>query len=143
MLIDRSQHLVPAILLPPAAYNADNTPASVDLLGALSATIFLMVGIGGITFSGTNKIEFVLTHSDDDSTFTNVTAADLVGVSSVTNGIVRSLVAAHAAPSVTEIGYIGRKRYLRLLADFSGTHGAATPLAALVVEGDLLRIAAA
>lgn len=143
MLIDRSQHLVPAILLPAAAYDADNTPTAVDLLGALSATIFLMVGVGGITFSGTNKIEFVLTHSDDDSTYTNVTAADLVGVASVTNGIVRALTAAHAAPSVTEIGYIGRKRYLKLLADFSGTHGNATPLAALVVESDLLKVTAA
>jgi hypothetical protein len=140
MLIDRSQQQVPAILLPPAAYNADNTPATVDLLGSLSATVLIMVGVGGITFSGSNKVEFILSHSDDDVTYAPVTVDDVVGLASVTSGIVRSLVAAHASPSVAEIGYKGRRRYLRLLADFSGTHGTATPMAAVVVRGDLLKV---
>lgn len=142
MLIDRSQYQVPLFLIPPAVYSADNTPPAVDLQGVQSATILIMPGVGGITFSGSNRIEFVLTHSDDDSTYTNVTAADLVGVASVTSGIVRSLIAAHAAASATEIGYIGRKRYLKLLADFSGTHGVGTPIAAIVVTDNPLKIAA-
>ena len=36
-----------------------------------------------------------------------------------------------------KIGYIGGKPYLKLLADFSGTHGTGTPVSALVVRGDL------
>jgi hypothetical protein len=40
-----------------------------------------------------------------------------------TGGIVKSLIAAHAAADTTEVGYIGGKRYLKVLADFSGTHG--------------------
>lgn len=120
-------------LLPAATYSADNTPGTIDLQGFEAAEIVLHVGAGGITFSASNKIEFVLTHSDDDSTYTNVTADDLLGVASVTDGIVKSLVAAHATAAVYRLGYIGGKRYLQLLADFSGTHGAGTPLAAAVV----------
>ncbi len=144
MRFDQSQLMSAQVILPAAAYNADNTPASADLGTAQSATVLIEVGVGGITFTGTNKIEFVLTHSDEASAnFTNVAQADVVGVTGVTNGIVRSLVAAHGTPSVTKVGYVGRKRYLRLLADFSGTHGAATPLSAIVVTENLDRIAPA
>lgn len=122
-------------LLPVATYSADNTPAKVDLLGFESAEVELAIGVGGITFSGTNKIEFVLTHSDDDSTYTNVTDADVLGVTGIATGIVKALTAAHAASEVFRFGYVGAKRYLKLLADFSGTHGTGTPLQASVVKG--------
>lgn len=130
----------PAVLIAAATLSADNTPASVDLLGYREASILLHIGVGGITFSGTNKIEFKLTHSDDDSTYTDVTEDDLIldsyAPSSITTGIVRSLTAAHAAATIQKIGYIGGKRYLKLLADFSGTHGTGTPIAAQVVRED-------
>ena len=124
-----------ASLIGAATLAADNTPAAVDLQGYQGALIALAVGIGGITFSGTNKIEFVLTHSDDDSTYTNVTDADMLGVSGISNGIIKSLTAAHAAPTVSRFGYKGGKRYLKLLADFSGTHGTGTPIAAMAILG--------
>lgn len=130
----------PAVLIAAATLSADNTPASVDLLGYREASILLHVGVGGISFSGTNKIEFVLTHSDDDSTYSNVTSDDLIldsyAPASITSGIVRALTAAHAAATIQKIGYIGGKRYLKLLADFSGTHGTGTPIAAQVVRED-------
>jgi hypothetical protein len=31
------------------------------------------------------------------------------------------------------IGYNGKKRYLKLLADFSGTHGTGTPMSAVAI----------
>lgn len=122
----------------PATLAADNTPAAIDLRDYHSATLLIEVGVGGITFSGTNKIEFVLTHSDDDSTYANVTDDDLIKDSfapaTITDGIVRSLVAAHAAATLQKLGYIGGKRYLKLLADFSGTHGTGTPISAPVLR---------
>lgn len=119
-----------------ATLAADNTPPAVDLQGYNSAEIVLAIGAGGITFSSTNKIEFKLTHSDDDSAYTAVDVDDVLGVSSVgTGGIVKSLVAAHATAGVYRLGYIGGKRYIKLLADFSGTHGTGTPIAATVVKG--------
>lgn len=125
-----------AIAIPPAVYAADNTPAAVDLLGFASAAIVVEVGVGGITFSGTNKVEFKLTHSDDNVTYDAVTDDDVQGVTVDSGGIVRSLVAAHAAPSVVKVGYVGNRRYLKLLADFSGTHGTGTPISALVIKGN-------
>lgn len=124
-----------AVLIGAAALAADNTPAAVDLLGYDAAEILLDIGVGGISFSGTNKIEFVLTHSDDNSTYTNVTDDDMLGVSGISGGIIKALTAAHAAANVYRFGYIGGKRYLKLLADFSGTHGTATPLAASALLG--------
>jgi len=115
------------------ALAADNTPAAIDLQGYSAAEIILAIGVGGITFSGTNKVEFVLTHSDDDSTYTAVTTADMLGVTVASGGIIKALTAAHAAAAVYRYGYVGGKRYLKLLADFSGTHGTATPIAATVV----------
>jgi hypothetical protein len=117
----------------PVAMNADNTPAAVDLAGYQAAELVLGIGIGGITFDATNKIEFVLTHSDDDSSYSNVTDDDMLGVTGITGGIIKSLVAAHAAAAKYRYGYRGNKRYLKLLVNFSGTHGSATPLSAEVV----------
>jgi len=123
-------------LIEVAVFAADNTPVAVDLAGFESAVIAIAVGAGGITFSSSNKIEFVLTHSDDESSYSNVTDADMQGVSSITGGIIKSLVAAHATPDVSRFGYVGGKRYLKLLADYSGTHGTGTPISATVTKGD-------
>lgn len=118
-----------------AVLAADNTPAAIDLRGYNAAEILLDIGAGGITFSGTNKIEFKLTHSDDDVTYSDVVTADMLGVTVASGGIIKSLIAAHAAAGVYRYGYKGGKRYLKLLADFSGTHGTGTPIAASVLLG--------
>lgn len=124
-----------AVLIGAATLAADNTPGAVDLVGFEGAEILLSIGVGGITFSGTNKVEFKLTHSDDNTTYTDVTDADMLGVTGISSGIIKSLIAAHAAAANYRFGYIGGKRYLKLLADFSGTHGTGTPIAASVIKG--------
>lgn len=129
----------PVSAIPPAVLSADNTPAAIDVRGYGAALLLLHIGVGGISFTGTNKIEFVLTHSDDDSTYTNVTDDDVITDSnapaSISNGIIRALTAAHAAATLQKLSYVGGKRYLKLLADFGGTHGTGTPIAATVVRG--------
>lgn len=122
-----------------AALDADNTPAAIDLRGFDAATVQIAVGVGGITFSTTNKVEFKLTHSDNGTDYTDVANADVdLAESNITTvgsgGIVYSLIEKHAAATVVNIGYIGGKRYLKLLADFGGTHTAATPIAANVIK---------
>lgn len=126
--------LKPLEIMPPLVTDADNTPAAIDMLGYSSALILIHVGIGGITFTSSNKVEFKLTHSDDDSTYVAVTDADVSGVTTASGGIVKSLVAAHAAASLTAVAYKGGKRYLKLLADFSGTHSTGTPMAATIIK---------
>lgn len=136
---DGATSLFPIGVIAPAVYSADNTPAAIDMRDYGAATLLLNIGAGGITFSPTNKIEFVLTHSDDNSTYTNVTADDIItdalAPATISNGIIRALTAAHAAATVQKLGYIGGKPYLKLLADFSGTHGTGTAIAAILVRG--------
>lgn len=132
---DVHSHMLAAVAIGAAALDADNTPPAIDLQGYQAAEILLAIGVGGITFDATNKIEFKLTHSDDDVTYTAVTVVDMLGLESVgTGGIVKSLTAAHAAAAVYRFGYKGGRRYLKLLADFSGTHGSGTPIAATVLK---------
>jgi hypothetical protein len=134
MIRDDRNNMGVAFAIAPATLDADNTPGAVDLRGYDSATILVNVGVGGITFDATNKVEFKLTHSDDNVTYTAVTVTDVTGLDSVgTGGIIRSLTAAHAAATSTRVGYIGGKRYIKVLADFSGTHGTGTPIDVPVV----------
>lgn len=123
-------------LIVPATISADNTPAVLDLAGYNGVNIHVQVGVGGITFTGSNKVEFILKHGDasDGSDQAAVAVADVTGVTA-TSGIIRSLTAAHAAATVVSCGYVGTKRYVSCLADFSGTHGAGTPIAVLAVLG--------
>ena len=137
---DRHSNMLLAVAIGNATLAADNTPAAVDIRGYDTAEIMLAIGVGGITFSTTNKVEFVLTHSDDNSTFTNVATADVLGAGTVTSGIIKSLIAAHATAAAYRFGYIGGKRHLKLLADFSGTHGTGTPIAGLISLGNPARM---
>lgn len=118
------------LLLPPAGYDADDTSDGVDIRGFRSALLQIAVGVGGITFSGTNKVEFKLQHSINGTDWAAVAQRDVSGVTVGANGIVRALTAAHATPSITQVGYIGGRPYLRLFTDFSGTHGSETPMSA-------------
>ena len=133
---DLYSRLSPAVTLAAQTADADVTGTEVDLQGFESAMISLEIGVGGISFSGSNKIEFVLEHSDDKISWTAVTAEDVQGVTGITSGIVKALTTAHATADVTRIGYVGGKRYIRLNADFSGTHGTGTPFAATVIRGN-------
>jgi hypothetical protein len=125
-------------LIAPAAYAADNTPVAIDLRNLAAAMLTLQVGVGGIIFSDTNKIEFVLTHADpkadgidpDAGDYIAVTQDDVQGATVTGSGIIMALTAAHAAATLNRIGYSGNKSFLKLLADFGGTHGAGTPIAA-------------
>ena len=140
---DLFTHLSPATLVAPATLTADNTPLVVDLRGCRSALILLSIGAGGITFDATNKIEFVLRHGDTAvaAEHTPVTAGevalDALASGAIASGIVRALTAAHASATIQKIGYSGSRRYLSLLADFSGTHGTGTPISATVARGNL------
>lgn len=123
-------------LLAAAVYSADANSGWIDLQGYAAVEIALSIGVGGITFDATNKIAFVLEHADatDQSDAAAVTDAALLGVSGTASGVVKTLTAAHAAAAVYRFGYRGDKRYIRLTADFSGTHGTGTPISANLIK---------
>ena len=117
--------------LAPAVRDADANGTGVDLQGFESATVLIDMGAEGITLSTTNKIEIELEHSDDDSTYTDVAAGDVIGASS---GTIATFDDNSEIPAVSSVGYIGGKRYIRAVANFSGTHGTGTPVAVSVVK---------
>ena len=102
---------------------------------ALSLAIY--VGVGGITFTGTNRIDIYMTHSDDGVTFIPVTDDDVilpysttatVALLGPTTGTVKSIVAAHATADDSVIGYRGKKQYVTVQAAYGGTHSTGTTL---------------
>ena len=143
MLHDQGAHFYPVEMIAPNdALAADNTPVEVDLQGYGAATIILAVGVGGITFSGTNKIEAKLTHGNTSGALTAVARKDVEGIAAadltddeISSGIIKSFIAEHAAAAIYVFRYVGGKRFIELLADFSGTHGTGTPIYACCIRG--------
>lgn len=139
---DLASQIAPSVNLGPAVLSDDSTPAAMNFDLFNSDVVLIAVGVGGITFDSTNKLEFVMTHSDDGTTYTAVTSSDVritteagTAGSVATGGIVLSLTAAHAAAGVTEVSYIGGKKFQKVLADFSGTHGTGTPICIIQIKG--------
>lgn len=115
------------------------TAIEIDRSGFESVTFAYQTGVGGITFSGVNRIDWTMEHSDvSGSGYTAVGVDDVVlpGATLITGGIVRRHDAAHAAASVRRAGYIGEKRYVRLTPVFVGTHSTGTQVAAVAILGD-------
>ncbi len=92
----------------PATYNTNQTGTGVDLRDYDAA--MAVVQSGALT-DGTHTPK--LQESDDDSTYTDVAAADLDG--SFSN---------IAANAVQRVGYRGGKRYIRVFVTSNGATGA-------------------
>lgn len=141
---DLTSHVKISKAFGPVTLSTDQTAVVVDRQGYHSVAISLDIGIGGITFDGSNYLEFTLEHSDDNSTWSNVTLADLSGKdvpASIVTGqnsasCIKRLIAAHAAAANYKMGYIGGKRYLRADIEFTGTHGTGTPICWNFLLGD-------
>ena len=118
----------------PAALDADANGTGVDTQGYENVAIVVDTGVEGITLSSTNKIEFELEHSDDNSSWSDAESADVNGTLG-SGGLFLTLDDNAESPQISEIEYLGTKRYVRVVANFSGTHGTATPMSAFVILG--------
>ena len=129
---DETNRATVLVATPYAIVTATPTPAAVDLLDYGACTFELFMGAGGITFSGANRVDYTVTESDDNSTYTApVDDALILPVGTAApggTGIVRSVIAAHAAADTTVpiAGYRGKKRYVKCVPVFVGTHGVGT-----------------
>ncbi len=118
------------------AKGADTNGTGIDSQGFSSVTHVVNVGAPGITFSTTHKVEIELEHSDDNVTFTDVTSnTDVVGGTVGTNGLWQTIDADGDCNAVYAIGYVGGKRYSRVVLNFSGTHGSNTIFGIVGVKG--------
>lgn len=108
-------------VLDPVVWSATATYTDIDLAGFNSACLVIHLGTdAGSGLSAENKIVFTLGHSDDGTTYTAVTTADMLDLT-VTSGIVLTVDATTEDNLVYKIGYVGGKRYLELVATETGT----------------------
>jgi hypothetical protein len=94
------------------------TSGAIDLQGYEAAEIVGILGdideLGGSPV-GTAKVELMLEHSTDGTTFEAVALTDVVGPSSVTSGVVASTTTDGAASRTPELtcGYRMTRRYIK------------------------------
>ena len=134
---DISNRTVAVATQVPAVVTADANGTGVDLKGFESAMVVVNSGAEGDTLSGSVKFDFILEESDDDSTYSAVTSSTSVTEGSVdSSGIFLTLDANGETPQISQIGYIGGKRYIRCKIDATGTHSNGTPIGVIVVKGN-------
>ena len=92
----------------PATHNSNQTGTGADLQGYEAA---MAIVYSGALTDGTHTPK--LQESDDDSSYTDVAAADVVGT-----------LANISANAVQRVGYKGGKRYVRVFVTSDGTTGA-------------------
>ena len=115
---------------------SDTNCTAIDSQGFSSVMHVVNVGAPGITFSTSNKVDIELEHSDDNSTFTDVTSnTDVTGGTGDSSGVFQTIDANGDCNKVYAIGYVGGKRYSRVVLNFSGTHGTGTIFGVVGVKG--------
>ncbi len=139
-MYDLSNSISPAISLAAAVRDAAADGTGVDLQGFESATILVDVGAEGDTLSGSVYFEISLEHSDDDVTYTDVAQADIIDGTISSGGIFLKLDGTEGGDPDTDgliyrVGYVGGKRYVRVVIAKTGTHNNGTPIGAMVVRG--------
>lgn len=104
-----------------------------------AVTFAVQVGAEGDALDGTTYFQLELEHSDDNSTWTNCAAGDVLipkdqsVVLDGANSIVALIDAAAEAPVTIKFGYKGGKRYARLVLNKEGTHTNGTPIGAVAI----------
>lgn len=110
---------------------------NLDLAGFNSAQVVADFGTTeGFSGSPSGSIAIKLEHADDDGTgspgtYANVALTDVVGPSSVTSGVVATV----TSETVTRVGYVGDKRFLRVTFTPTGL-GNGGPCGALLLKGN-------
>lgn len=110
----------------PAVSSVTRTSTAIDLQGFNSLDVVFAIGQAGDTLSGTVYWTLKLQHSDDDVTYTDTVAADLL------NSTVTSVIDASTKDKMAyAFGYVGGKRYVKGVATPTGTHTVGTPIGML------------
>lgn len=143
MNFDLANNTAVALSYKPTVTTAAANGTGVDLQGYKSATLVAFIGAEGDTLSSSVHFEISLEHSDDNSTYTDVTQSDITNGTIASGGIWLKLDGTSGGDPdttglVTQVGYIGGKRYIRGVIAKTGTHSNGTPIGLMVVKGDAL-----
>jgi len=110
---------------------SEGTGVGIDIAGYEGAAMLACLGDSGDTLSGSIYVTVAFQESDvQGSGFANIAAGALIGGA---NDVVID------APAEDQIvvarGYMGGKRYLRILMTFTGTHTNGIPIAGVIIKG--------
>ncbi len=113
--------------------------STVDLQGFENATAVVTVGAEGDTLAANLYFTVALQHSDDDSAWSNATQTDIVNGTIAADGIFLKLDGTTGGnPDTTggewQVGYVGGKRYVRLVLAKSGTHSTGTAMSGVIIK---------
>jgi hypothetical protein len=143
MLRDLLSHSKNEIHFCKTASSTETPAAGVDLKGFSSATI--IAAIGAITNIANSPVpSWTLTLQESDSSTTGFAAVDEDDMlleygnndGSVTSGVWATINAADEDDAIYTCGYIGTKRYIRVVATAADTPGN-TPICVVVQKGAL------
>lgn len=122
-------------IVDPATATGDVTSSAVDLAGFRGCSVLALIGESGDTLSGSVKIELELQESDDNSTYTACADADITNAVTGTNtGTFAVIDAAAEDDAVYPCTYLGSKRYLKVVANLTGTHTNGTPIGVVAIK---------
>ena len=115
----------------------DVNGSGIDMQGFASLWFSANIGANGGTLDGSNSLVLKLEHSDDGSTYTAVTDIGEAGGYTVdaTTGAFATIDASGAAALTYKVGYTGIKRYVRIVADVTGTISLPVSVVALLGDG--------
>lgn len=129
---DIFNNLLVKSLTTPATATSTVTSGTCDRLGYESATFFVHYGTSGDTLTGSLYWSAALQESDDDSTYTAVAAANVIGASSNAFGLANAMTEDDA---VYALGYNGTKRYVQVVVTATGSVSSGMPIGIFAVLG--------
>jgi hypothetical protein len=127
---DLYHNVLPAQVLSPVVSTATKTSSSIDLQGFNGLSVVFALGLSADTLSTSLYWTLSLQESNDNSTWTAVTATECnAGVNSiVVNGTTLDRQA-------YAIGYIGGSRYIQALATPTGSVSSGMPIGIVALKG--------
>jgi len=121
-------------ILDPIAISATAIKEDIDLAGFNSACLLINCGLDdGTGLAADHKFVFTLQHSYDGDNYANVETKDVLGVE-VTSGVVLTIADTDSDNTLYKIGYVGGRRYLKLVYTVTGT--VSMPMSIELVKGN-------
>ena len=126
-------------VLDPVVVTADAETTATDMQGFDSLIMSVLMGDSGDTLSGSLFTELILQHGDLANGSDAVAVADTDVVlgegGSIASGVFATIDAPAEDSAVFSIGYVGKKRYVRVAIDTTGTHTNGTPIGVVALKG--------
>lgn len=116
---------------------ADVTGATVDTQGYHAVGLLANVGASGDTLSGSVYVDLEVEHSNDNSTWADCADTDIEGaVTGTTTGTFARINDPAEDVALYKTNYYGGRRYVRVIANLTGTHTNGIPLSVTAVLGE-------